>query len=52
MKIYNPTIINVHYKDAANFTQYKVPRGFNELIPKTEIQAKIKKWKKPNETGQ
>ena len=47
LKIYNPTIINVHYKDAANFTQYKVPRGFNELIPKNEIVAKVKKWKKP-----
>ena len=37
LKCYNPTIINVHYKDAQNFTQYKLPRGFNELIPKTEI---------------
>ena len=49
LKIYNPTIINVHYKDAANFTQYKVPRGFNELIPKNEIQTKVKKHQKSSE---
>ena len=43
LKLYNPTIINVHYKDAANFSSYREPRGFNELIPKTEIVNKVKK---------
>ena len=43
LQIYNPTIINVHYNDAANFTSYKVPRCFNELIPKIEITKKVKK---------
>lgn len=45
LQIYNPTIINVHYKDAQNFSQYRLPRGFNELIPKNEISAKVKKHK-------
>jgi hypothetical protein len=48
LQIYNPTIINVHYNDAANFTQYKMPRGFNELIPKNEISTKVRKLKKPD----
>lgn len=43
IKVFNPTIINVHYKDAANFASYREPRGFNELIPKSEIVNKIKK---------
>ena len=45
LQIYNPTIINVHYKDAANFSHYRQPRGFNELIPKNEISSKLKKHK-------
>ena len=43
IKIYNPTIINVHFNDAADFTNYRVPRAFNELIQKTEITNKVKK---------
>lgn len=45
LKIFNPTIVNVHYKDAPNYEQYKVPRGFNELIPKSDVSTKVKKTK-------
>ena len=47
IKIYNPTIINVHFSEAANFSSYKAPRGFNELIPKSEIATKVKKVRRP-----
>ena len=43
LRVFNPTIINVHYKDAANFATYREPRGFNELILKTDIASKVKK---------
>ena len=35
LKIYNPTIVNVN---TDSFGHYKVPRGFNELFLKNEIQ--------------
>ena len=49
--MFNPTIINVHYKDAANFASYREPRGFNELIPKTEVVSKVKKLSQPVEAA-
>ena len=42
LKIFNPTLGNIHGNDIANQNNYKVPRGFNELIPSTQVSATIR----------
>ena len=42
LKIYNPTVSNVHQNDITNLNNYKVPRGFNGLFPNSQVSELVK----------